>query len=158
MCEVPEEGGSPVQSDAPAEQALPPPAKPRPAVAAVRPAAVPAKEIPIAPAQVRCARPHPPLRRFAWGANAGTARQVASAVPPPESPGTATAVFKDMVAALGEEGTPRPAATPPAAAAGGLTDMDMMLADLAFAARPPPVITPDEGTLGEVRRRLRWRP
>ena len=61
-----------------------------------------------------------------------------------ESPGQATAVFKDMVAALGEESTPASVVKTPAAAAAGLTDMDMMLADLAFAARPPPVITPGE--------------
>lgn len=43
-----------------------------------------------------------------------------------------------------------PVATP--AGSGGepqLSEMDMMLADLAFAARPPPVMTPDEGGLGE---------
>ena len=64
-----------------------------------------------------------------------------------ESPGQATAVFKDMVAALGEESAPASVAKTPAAAAAGLTDMDMMLADLAFAARPPPVITPDESAM-----------
>jgi len=31
-----------------------------------------------------------------------------------------------------------------------LSDMDMMLADLAFAARPPPVMTPDEGGAEQV--------
>jgi len=56
-------------------------------------------------------------------------------------------VFKDMVAALGEESTPASVAKTPAAAAAGLTDMDVMLADLAFAARPPPVITPDESAV-----------
>ena len=64
-----------------------------------------------------------------------------------ESPGQATAVFKDMVAALGDESMPASVAKTPAAAAAGLTDMDMMLADLAFAARPPPVITPDESAM-----------
>ena len=44
-----------------------------------------------------------------------------------------------------------PLATAPIAAPAGtggepqLSEMDMMLADLAFAARPPPVLTPDEG-------------
>ena len=52
-----------------------------------------------------------------------------------------------MVAALGEESTPASVVKTPAAAAAGLTDMDMMLADLAFAARPPPVITPDESAM-----------
>ena len=107
--------------------------------------------------------------------------------------GEATAIFKDMVAALGENGgtglSPQgnggnfsPGAPPPpiagaagisplaqsaiadgavsgaaatgaapAQAPGGepqLSEMDLMLADLAFAARPPPVMTPDEGNLG----------
>jgi len=88
--------------------------------------------------------------------------------PQADSPGNSTAVFKDMVAALGPEsaspekaavaglraasGNPSPNAPAPGSSGGaaGLTDMDMMLADLAFAARPPPVITPDETNLGEV--------
>ena len=105
--------------------------------------------------------------------------------------GEATTIFKDMVAALGENGmlaasptdVVSPGAPPPqivstgisplavsAIAAGSvsnasgaapgavplatpvptgaepqLSEMDLMLADLAFAARPPPVMTPDEG-------------
>jgi len=107
--------------------------------------------------------------------------------------GEASTIFKDMVAALGENtttvalspngahasspgappklasavgpgisplavsaiaaGTVSSAAAPVAAIAATssapgepqLSDMDMMLADLAFAARPPPVMTPDEG-------------
>ena len=55
---------------------------------------------------------------------------------------------KAAVALRAASGNPSPSAAAPGAA--GLTDMDMMLADLAFAARPPPVITPDEGNLGEV--------
>jgi len=102
--------------------------------------------------------------------------------------GEASTIFKDMVAALGENSLASPggasasspgappqlataagisplavsaiaagsvsnAAAPvaPVATAAGqggepqLSEMDMMLADLAFAARPPPVLTPDEG-------------
>ena len=107
--------------------------------------------------------------------------------------GEATTIFKDMVAALGENGvlspasasgvTPQPSqangstgisplaasaiatgtistaaqpvaysqapVAPPMPTTGGgepqLSEMDLMLADLAFAARPPPVMTPDEG-------------
>ena len=54
-------------------------------------------------------------------------------------------VFEDMVSALGKDGSP-PKLSPPDGAppAAKLSEMDLMLADLAFAARPPPVITPDE--------------
>jgi len=75
--------------------------------------------------------------------------------------GEATTIFKDMVDALGENQAVLSAngTTPPGTAIGKgrmgsdsgppsegphLSDMDMMLADLAFAARPPPVMTPHE--------------
>ena len=102
--------------------------------------------------------------------------------------GEASAIFKDMVAALGEntssislaspvQSAPSPGAPPRMVAAAGisplaasaiaagsvssvaahvapvavqepqepaLSEMDMMLADLAFSARPPPVMTPNE--------------
>ena len=102
--------------------------------------------------------------------------------------GEASAIFKDMVAALGEntssislaspvQSAPSPGAPPRMVAAAGisplaasaiaagsvssvaahvapvavqepqepaLSEMDLMLADLAFSARPPPVMTPNE--------------
>ena len=89
-----------------------------------------------------------------------------------EVSGEATTIFKDMSEALGDNQSSTspmgaaPAGTPGTGASAGsagsapnsggpqLSDMDMMLADLAFAARPPPVITPHEGDgvpLSEVR-------
>ena len=99
--------------------------------------------------------------------------------------GEAQTIFKDMVAALGENaispnsglGSPGGPAPPQIVSSAGisplaasaiaagsvsaaapvpltssvmgtepqLSEMDLMLADLAFAARPPPVMTPDEG-------------
>ncbi len=106
-------------------------------------------------------------------APAGGAQGAAAPARVAASGGDASAIFQDMAAALNDApaapaaGRAAPAA-PAAIAAGGanfraapqtsnsITSFDVMLADLAFAARPPPVITPEESAehapLPEVRR------
>lgn len=56
------------------------------------------------------------------------------------SPLAASAIAAGNVSAASSAAPQLPAGTEPQ-----LSEMDLMLADLAFAARPPPVITPDEG-------------
>ena len=168
VCEVaPSSGGSPFQSGAVTAATSPPAGGTAAALLAAAPQQAPrsravaskaaaregaAKE---GAASQRAAAAHVAragaAARAGAGARAGEGARACASSPgaaSQESPGQATAVFKDMVAALGEESTPASAAkTPAAAAAAGLTDMDVMLADLAFAARPPPVITPDESAV-----------
>lgn len=74
-----------------------------------------------------------------------------SSVPPPQlstgiSPLAQSAIATGQVSESAAPVAVLPAtAVPPQAHEPQLSEMDLMLADLAFAARPPPVMTPDEG-------------
>jgi len=77
-------------------------------------------------------------------ATPGAPPQMVTAVAPGVSPLVVSAVAAGSVSSAAAPATVIAAASSTAGEP-QLSDMDMMLADLAFAARPPPVMTPDEG-------------